>query len=61
MPFENATCEFSGNTYVTLSWTIPIIKERIFDLADKALSNAEEFSNENTVFEIEMEIPLMII
>ncbi|CAI2175645.1 1062_t:CDS:2 [Funneliformis geosporum] len=28
--------------------TIPIIKERIFDLADEILSNTEEFSNENT-------------
>ena len=56
MPFENATCEFSGNTYITLSRTIPTIKERIFDLAAEVPSNAEEFLNENTVFETEIEI-----
>ena len=57
MPFENATREFSGNTYITLSRTIPTIKERIFDLAAEVPSNAEEeFPNENTVFETEIEI-----
>ncbi|PKK61152.1 hypothetical protein RhiirC2_792236 [Rhizophagus irregularis] len=36
MPFEKATCEFSGNIYVTLSQTIPtIIKARIFDLTSE--------------------------
>ncbi len=57
MPFENATREFSGNTYITLSRTIPTIKERIFDLAAEVPSNAdEEFLNENTVFETKIEI-----
>ena len=50
MPFEEATHEFSGNTYVTLSKTIPTIKSRIFDLATEALPSDDEFSNENTVF-----------
>ena len=36
MPFENAICKLSENTYVTLSQTIPTIKERIFDLAAEA-------------------------
>ena len=56
MPFENATRESSENTYVILSQTIPTIKERIFDLAAEAPSNAEEFPNEDTVFETEIEI-----
>jgi hypothetical protein len=50
MPFKKATREFSGNTYVTLSKTIPTIKSRIFDLATEALPSVDEFSNENTVF-----------
>lgn len=53
MLFEEATCEFSGNTYVTLSQTIPTIKKMIFDLATEMPSNIEEFLNEDTVFESE--------
>jgi hypothetical protein len=51
MPFEEATREFSGNTYVILSRVIPKIKEMIFDLAtsESPLSN-EELLNEDTVF-----------
>src|SRR4051794_36343887 len=53
MPFEKTTREFSENTYVTLSHTIPTIKKIIFDLAAETPSNIEEFVNENTVFESE--------
>ncbi|CAJ0648197.1 3774_t:CDS:2 [Entrophospora sp. SA101] len=34
MPFEQATCEFSGGSYVTLSKMVPTIKELIFNLGD---------------------------
>ncbi|CAJ0651791.1 5891_t:CDS:2 [Entrophospora sp. SA101] len=34
MPFEQATCEFSGGSYVTLSKMVPKIKELIFNLGD---------------------------
>jgi zinc finger BED domain-containing protein 1 (E3 SUMO-protein ligase ZBED1) len=34
MPFEQATCEFSGGSYVTLSKMMPTIKELIFNLGD---------------------------
>ncbi|EXX75337.1 hypothetical protein RirG_042650 [Rhizophagus irregularis DAOM 197198w] len=51
MPFEKATRKFSGNTYITLSQTIPIIKVRIFDLAAEKPLNADEFLSEDTVFE----------
>ena len=51
MPFEEATREFSGNTYVTLSQVIPKIKEMIFDLATSELPlDNEELLNEDTVF-----------
>ena len=50
MPFEEATREFSGNTYITLSKTIPFIKSRIFELATEVPPSVDEFSNENTVF-----------
>jgi hypothetical protein len=50
MPFEEATREFSGNSYITLSQVIPIIKEMIFDLATEVLSNNDDFLNEDTIF-----------
>ncbi|CAG8706944.1 5843_t:CDS:2 [Rhizophagus irregularis] len=50
MPFEEATHEFSGNSYITLSRVIPIIKEMIFDLATEVPSNNDDFLNENTIF-----------
>ncbi|GBC29861.2 zinc finger BED domain-containing protein 1-like [Rhizophagus irregularis DAOM 181602=DAOM 197198] len=53
MPFEEATREFSGNSYITLSRVIPTIKEMIFDLATEVLLNSDDFSNEDTVFESE--------
>src|SRR3954454_3469006 len=53
MPFKEAIHEFSENTYVTLSHTIPTIKKIIFDLAAEMPSNIEEFVNEDTVFESE--------
>ncbi|CAJ0748405.1 19672_t:CDS:2 [Entrophospora sp. SA101] len=34
IPFEQATCEFSGGSYVTLSKMVPTIKELIFNLGD---------------------------
>jgi hypothetical protein len=54
MPFEGATHEFSGNTYVTLSRTIPTIKARIFDLAAEAPPDVNEILDEDTVFESEV-------
>ncbi|CAG8784135.1 14209_t:CDS:1, partial [Rhizophagus irregularis] len=53
MPFEEATREFSGNSYITLSRVIPTIKEMIFDLATEVPLNSDDFSNEDTVFESE--------
>ncbi|PKC58903.1 hypothetical protein RhiirA1_494414, partial [Rhizophagus irregularis] len=50
MPFEEATREFSGNSYITLSRVIPIIKEMIFDLATEVPSNNDDFLNEDTIF-----------
>ncbi|CAG8749577.1 3383_t:CDS:2, partial [Ambispora leptoticha] len=50
MPFEEATREFSGNTYVTLSKVIPTIKEMIFDLACETPLNNDLFLDEATVF-----------
>ncbi|EXX50412.1 hypothetical protein RirG_271130 [Rhizophagus irregularis DAOM 197198w] len=50
MPFEEATHEFSGNSYITLSRVIPIIKEMIFDLATEVPSNNDDFLNEDTIF-----------
>jgi hypothetical protein len=53
MPFENATRNFSGGTYVTLSTIISTIKKLIFDLAcDSPLDNIN-YLNENTIFETE--------
>src|SRR5438874_2450115 len=52
MPFENATCEFSGRTYVTLSRIINIIKELIFDLADSSVFLPINSSEDNTAEEI---------
>ncbi|EXX53697.1 hypothetical protein RirG_241570 [Rhizophagus irregularis DAOM 197198w] len=54
MPFEEATREFSGNTYVTLSQTIPTIKAKIFDLASEVPQNVGEFLDEDTVFDSEI-------
>lgn len=54
MPFEEATREFSGNTYVTLSRTIPTIKARIFDLAAEVPPNVNELLDEDTLFESEV-------
>ncbi|CAG8677163.1 1439_t:CDS:2 [Rhizophagus irregularis] len=54
IPFKEVTCEFSGNTYVTLSQTIPTIKARIFDLASKVPQNVNEFLDEDTVFDFEI-------
>ncbi|GBC41300.2 zinc finger BED domain-containing protein 1-like [Rhizophagus irregularis DAOM 181602=DAOM 197198] len=53
MLFEEATREFSGNSYITLSRVIPTIKEMIFDLATEVPLNSDDFSNEDTVFESE--------
>ena len=55
MPFENATRDFSGGTYVTLSSTISTIKKLIFDLAgNSSLDNINiNYLDENTVFETE--------
>ena len=50
MPFEEATREFSGNSYITLSRVIPIIKEMIFDLTTEVPSNNDDFLNEDTIF-----------
>ncbi|GBC17752.2 zinc finger BED domain-containing protein 1-like [Rhizophagus irregularis DAOM 181602=DAOM 197198] len=50
MPFEEATHEFSGNSYITLNRVIPIIKEMIFDLATEVPSNNDDFLNEDTIF-----------
>lgn len=55
MPFEEATREFSGNTYVTLSKVIPTIKEMIFDLACETPLNNDLFLNEDTIFESDNE------
>jgi zinc finger BED domain-containing protein 1 (E3 SUMO-protein ligase ZBED1) len=53
MPFENATRNFSGGTYVTLSTIISTIKKLIFDLAcDSSLDNIN-YLDENTIFETE--------
>lgn len=48
MPFENATREFSGGTYVTLSRMIDTIKELIFDLADPSVPLPISSSEDNT-------------
>jgi len=55
MPFENATRDFSGGTYVTLSSIISTIKKLIFDLAgNSSLDNIDNnYLDENTVFETE--------
>ncbi|CAG8529752.1 10641_t:CDS:2, partial [Cetraspora pellucida] len=45
-----ATREFSGNTYVTLSKVIPTINEMIFDLLTEIPSNNNLFLDEDTVF-----------
>ncbi|CAG8589667.1 3896_t:CDS:1 [Diversispora eburnea] len=51
--FENAIQNFSGDTYVTLSTIISIIKKLIFDLTcDSSLDNIN-YLNENTIFETE--------
>jgi hypothetical protein len=50
MLFEEAIREFSGNSYITLSRVIPIIKEMIFDLTTEVPSNNNDFLNENTIF-----------
>ncbi|EXX52752.1 hypothetical protein RirG_250300 [Rhizophagus irregularis DAOM 197198w] len=42
MPFEEATREFSGNSYIALSQVIPT-KEMIFDLATEAPLNSDDF------------------
>ncbi|PKB93010.1 hypothetical protein RhiirA5_387453, partial [Rhizophagus irregularis] len=52
MPFENATCEFSGGTYVTLSRMIDTIKELIFDLADPSVLLPISSSEDNTEEEV---------
>ncbi|PKC55862.1 hypothetical protein RhiirA1_446717 [Rhizophagus irregularis] len=53
LPFEEATREFSGGTYVTLSKMIPCINELIFNLAplDNTNDNDIDYYNEDTVFE----------
>ena len=53
LPFEEATREFSGGTYVTLSKMIPCISELIFELAPSNNTNINniDFLNENTIFE----------
>jgi len=53
IPFEEATREFSGNTYVTLSKVVPTINEIIFDLATETPSNNDLFLDEDTVFGLE--------
>src|SRR6185436_15547427 len=55
MPFEKATRDFSGGTYVTLSSTISTIKKLIFDLAGNSLLDNININylDENTVFETE--------
>lgn len=60
MPFENATQEFSGGTYIILSLMISTIKELIFDLACDSSSNNINYLNEDTVFEIEDEFSIEI-
>ena len=56
IPFENATQNFSGGTYVTLSSTISTIKKLIFDLAGNSLLDNININylDENTVFETEI-------
>ncbi|RGB31258.1 hypothetical protein C1646_792337 [Rhizophagus diaphanus] len=53
LSFEEATQEFSGGTYVTLSKMIPCINELIFNLAplDNTNVNDIDYYNEDTVFE----------
>jgi len=55
LPFENATRDFSGGTYVTLSSIISTIKKLIFNLAgNSSLDNINiNYLDENTVFETE--------
>src|SRR6185312_13836752 len=64
LPFEEATRDFSGSIYITLSKMIPKIKELIFNLADGSSLNSNEYLDDNdndNAYESEEDILLIEI